>query len=116
MRLLSLLPACLLATCALAQDPVPGDPAPEYTDGKFFEPNGALFNYDEGSRMNISWVSKYETHNVWLIVGYDYGKPIKVACEFSCINSFDTGHTHVNQWYSKYITELGSVGCPDAVD
>ncbi|KAI3327862.1 hypothetical protein HD806DRAFT_337793 [Xylariaceae sp. AK1471] len=80
MRLLSLLPVCLVASFALGDTPIPppGQPALEYTDGIFSEPDGAPFNYRPGSKMNVSWDTTYETSNLYLIVGYDFAAPIQI--------------------------------------
>ncbi|KAI0097838.1 hypothetical protein GGR51DRAFT_457770 [Nemania sp. FL0031] len=84
MRLHSLLPVFVLATFALADEsgdglPPPGEPALEYTDGSFSEPNGGTSSYDQGNQMNISWTTTYETSNLYLIVGYEWGSPIQLA-------------------------------------
>ncbi|KAF2964168.1 hypothetical protein GQX73_g9396 [Xylaria multiplex] len=82
MRLLSLLPVSLLVAFALGQDddlPAPGQPALEYTDGAFSEPNGGTSSYGEGNQMNISWTTTYETTNIYLIVGYDWASPIQLT-------------------------------------
>ncbi|KAI0439174.1 hypothetical protein F4803DRAFT_54917 [Xylaria telfairii] len=83
MRLLSLLPISLLVACALADDnsdlPPPGEPALEYTDGSFSEPNGGTSSYSPGNKMNISWTTTYETTNIYLIVGYDWAAPIQLT-------------------------------------
>ncbi|KAI0871820.1 hypothetical protein GGS24DRAFT_41830 [Hypoxylon argillaceum] len=84
MRLLSLLPIYLLATFALGDDedsslPPLGDPALDYTDGSFSEPNGGTSSYDPGNKMNISWTTTYETSNVYLIAGYDWASPVQLT-------------------------------------
>ncbi|KAI1128181.1 hypothetical protein F5Y10DRAFT_179309 [Nemania abortiva] len=85
MRLLSLLPISILVAFALADDysgdglPPPGEPALDYTDGSFTEPNGGTSSYDQGNQMNISWTTTYETSNLYLIVGYDWTSPIQLA-------------------------------------
>ncbi|KAI1426367.1 hypothetical protein F5Y12DRAFT_743058 [Xylaria sp. FL1777] len=83
MRLLWLLPISLLATFALGDDdddlPPPGEPALQYTNGSFSEPNGGTASYNEGNVMNISWTSTYETTSIYLIVGYDWASPIQLT-------------------------------------
>lgn len=83
MRLFSLLSFSLWAASALGQDdeglPPPGSPALTYTDGSFSEPNGGTASYNQGTRMNISWSSVYETTSVYLIVGYDWASPIQLT-------------------------------------
>ncbi|KAI1165378.1 hypothetical protein F5B18DRAFT_167105 [Nemania serpens] len=80
MRLLSLSPVSLLATFALGDGlPPPGSPALDYTDGSFSEPGGATASYSQGNKMNISWATVYETTNIYLIVGYNWGAPIQLA-------------------------------------
>ncbi|KAJ8129575.1 hypothetical protein O1611_g4053 [Lasiodiplodia mahajangana] len=84
MRLHSLLPTFVLATFALADEsgdglPPPGEPALDYTDGSFSEPNGGTSSYDQGNKMNISWTTSYETSNLYLIVGYEWGSPVQLA-------------------------------------
>ncbi|TRX92667.1 hypothetical protein FHL15_006341 [Xylaria flabelliformis] len=81
MRLLSLLPISLLVACVLGDDtlPPPGQPALDYTDGTFSEPNGGTSSYSPGNKMNISWTTTYETTNIYLIVGYDWAAPIQLT-------------------------------------
>ncbi|TGJ87118.1 hypothetical protein E0Z10_g1668 [Xylaria hypoxylon] len=81
MRLLSILPVSLLAAFALGDDglPPPGQPALEYINGTFSEPNGGTSSYGEGNQMNISWTTTYETTNIYLIVGYDWASPIQLT-------------------------------------
>ncbi|KAI1753726.1 hypothetical protein F4782DRAFT_66608 [Xylaria castorea] len=81
MRLLSLLPISLLIACTLGDDalPPPGEPALDYTDGSFGEPNGGTWSYSPGNKMNISWTTTYETTNIYLIVGYDWAAPTQLT-------------------------------------
>ncbi|GAW15753.1 hypothetical protein ANO14919_051730 [Xylariales sp. No.14919] len=86
MRLLSSLPVVsLLAAFALADDeadsdlPPPGEPALDYTDGSFIEPNGGTSSYNQGNKMNISWETTYQTTDIYLIAGYEWAAPIQLT-------------------------------------
>lgn len=48
-------------------------PAPSYSDGVFSSPN--TYNtqiLDQGTELNITWTTRYESVNLYLIVGTDY--------------------------------------------
>ncbi|KAI1275866.1 hypothetical protein F5Y07DRAFT_160536 [Xylaria sp. FL0933] len=81
MRLLSLLPVSLLVAFASGDDdlPPPGEPALDYTDGSFSEPNGGTASYNQGAQMNISWTTIYETTSIYLIAGYNWAAPIQLT-------------------------------------
>jgi len=82
MRLLSLLPASLLAGIALGQGdgiPLPGNPALTYTDGSFTEPNGGISRYTQGNQMNITWETTYTTVDIYLITGFVWGDIIQLT-------------------------------------
>ncbi|KAI0401174.1 hypothetical protein F4802DRAFT_439535 [Xylaria palmicola] len=81
MRLLSPLAVSLLATVASGQSdlPPPGEPALDYADGSFLEPNGETSSYNPGNKMNISWEASYETTNIYLIKGYQWGELIQIT-------------------------------------
>ncbi|KAI0972985.1 hypothetical protein F4678DRAFT_34504 [Xylaria arbuscula] len=81
MRLFSLLPVSLLVAFALGDDdlPPPGEPALDYTDGTFSEPNGGTASYNQGAQMNISWTTTYATTSIYLIAGYDWAAPVQLT-------------------------------------
>ncbi|KAI0427843.1 hypothetical protein F5Y09DRAFT_16515 [Xylaria sp. FL1042] len=81
MHILSLLPVSLLVAFALGDDdlPPPGEPALDYTDGSFSEPNGGTASYNQGAQMNISWTTIYETTSIYLIAGYNWAAPVQLT-------------------------------------
>ncbi|KAI1767050.1 hypothetical protein GGR53DRAFT_161925 [Hypoxylon sp. FL1150] len=72
----------LLGSVVTAQDddlPGPGEPALQYADGAFTEPRGEQTTYNQGTTLNVSWETSYDTSNLWVIQGWDFNSPIQLA-------------------------------------
>ncbi|DAA73032.1 TPA_exp: hypothetical protein A8136_4957 [Trichophyton benhamiae CBS 112371] len=69
-----------IVSYALAECPLEELPLPEqYTDGKFYYPNGSPQCVSKGSRLNVSWSSIFEATNLYLIQGGDFNSPVGIA-------------------------------------
>ncbi|KAH0343425.1 hypothetical protein KCU81_g5210, partial [Aureobasidium melanogenum] len=72
----------LFTTLARGQTTTRLPPAPSYSDGVFSSPN--TYNtqiLDQGTVLNITWTTRYESVNLYLIVGTDYAhsQPLTVG-------------------------------------
>ncbi|KAM5439021.1 hypothetical protein McanMca71_002070 [Microsporum canis] len=64
-----------LAECPSVELPLPE----EYSDGKFYYPNGSPQCVSKGSHMNVSWASIYGATNLYLIQGENYNSPVGIT-------------------------------------
>jgi hypothetical protein len=70
---------CRLAHGQTSLPPLP--PAQMYANGSFLFPNGSPQSFQEGTPMNITWKTIYNSSNLYLIQGSNFNDPQAVVGE-----------------------------------